>query len=122
MRMQDRLRASLAVLVLAILALLALPLATVATHQPTVEDVVAEATSPTWNMTCEPTGGTVDCVAQDFDLTWFEHASIRPGTGNLTALGTEATVYTLPLDSFFISWHSALHSVACARDRGTAAP
>ena len=66
------------------------------------------------------TGGTVDCVAQDFDLTWFEHASIRPGSGNLTALGTEVTVFALPLDSFFMSWHHALQSVACARDRVTA--
>ncbi|HEX5579741.1 MAG TPA: hypothetical protein VFY43_08760, partial [Candidatus Limnocylindria bacterium] len=118
--MQDRLRASLAVLVLVVFVLLALPLGALAAHQPTVEDVVAEATSPTWNMTCEPTGGTVDCVAQDFDFTWFEHASVRPGSGNLTALGTEATVFGPPLDSFFMGWHTALQGVACASDRAAA--
>ena len=59
----------------------------------------------------------IDCAAQDFDLTWFENASIRPGSGNLTALDTQVTVFAPPLDPFFNGWHRALQGVACAPDR-----
>jgi len=117
MRMQDRVRAFPAVATLAVAGLLSLPLVTLASHQPTVADVVAEATSPTWNMTCQPSGSSIDCTAQDFDFTWFENASIRPGSGKLTALDTQVTVFAAPLDPFFNGWHRALQGVACAPDR-----
>ena len=50
------------------------------------------STSPSWNMTCQPSGDAIDRAAQDFDFTWFE-ASHRPGSGNLTALDTQVTVF-----------------------------
>ncbi len=117
MRMQDRVRAFPAVATLAVAGLLCLPVVTLASHQPTVADVVAEATSATWNMTCQPSGSSIDCTAQDFDFTWFENASIRPGSGNLTALDTQVTVFATPLDPYFNGWHRALQGVACAPDR-----
>src|SRR6186713_3220492 len=117
MRMQDRVRAFPAVATLAVAGLLALPVVTLASHQPTVAEVVAEATSSTWNMTCQPSGASIECTAQDFDLTWFENASIRPGSGSLTALDTSVTVFAPPLDPFFNGWHRALQGIACAPDR-----
>ncbi len=118
MRMQDRVRAFPAVATLAVAGLLALPVVTLASHQPTVADVVAEATSSTWNMTCEPSGCLRSSAPpQDFDLTWFENASIRPGSGNLTALDTSVTVFAPPLDPFFNGWHRGLQGIACAPDR-----
>jgi len=120
MRMQDRVRVFPAVATLAVAGLLSLPVVTLASHQPTVADIVAEATSPTWNMTCQPSGSSIDCTAQDFDFTWFENASIGPGSGTLTTLDTQVTVFAVPLDPIFNGWHRALQGVACAPDRVSA--
>jgi hypothetical protein len=89
MRTQDRLRYTAAVATLAVAGAL-LPALTLATHQPTVADIVSEATSSTWNMSCDA-ACRVDCTAADFDLTWFENATILPGSGNVTALDTNVT-------------------------------
>ena len=90
MRTQDRLRYTAAVATLAVAGAL-LPALTLATHQPTVADIVSEATSSTWNMSCDGSPDRVDCTAADFDLTWFENATILPGSGNVTALDTNVT-------------------------------
>lgn len=102
------------------LGLLAMPFATRASHGPTVEAVVAVATSEQWNMDCAATASSVECSAHDFDFTWSEMASVRPASGPLTSLHAAVTVLTSPLDPYFRGWLFALHQVGCAPDRITA--
>lgn len=114
-------RASLAVATLVVVGLLAMPISALASHEPSVEEVVAVARSETWNMSCEPTPTSVECTASDFDFTWFERASIRPAMGTLIALDTAVTVFNPPLDPYFRGWHFALQQVGCAPTEGTGA-
>jgi len=114
------LRTPLAAALLLLVGLLVLPISTLATHRPTVEDVVAVATSEGFNMECSGTPSAVGCVANDFDGQWSEYADIRPGSGSLLGVGTQLDVHQIPPDSFFNSWHQALQGVACAPDRTTA--
>src|SRR5690348_4494408 len=100
----------------AVLLLTAGTAVVLATHNPQVSDVVAVATSPTWNMTCS-TGSGVTCTATNANGPWTEQAVIKPPSGNLTTLSTSAFVFIAPLDSIFRSWLSQLHSVACAPGR-----
>lgn len=116
MRKAGTLRASAAIALAVVGGVVLLPGAALGSHRPTVEQVVGVATSETWAMGCEPTGGSIECSASDFDFTWFERATIRPGSGSLTDLETAATVRTAPLDSYFQGWHRALQAVACAPD------
>jgi hypothetical protein len=103
--------------VAAVLVLALSPMALVrATHDPQVADVVAVATSSTYNMTCKPSSTQVDCSAFDFDGTWTESATIRPGSGDLTSLYTLAAVspqWGAPLYSSFRTWITDLQAVPC---------
>lgn len=118
MRIPGTFRALPAGAALVVVALLAVPPAMLATHQPTAEDVVAVATG-SYNMSCAPATGGLDCTAFDPDLTWSELAAIRPDSGPLKGVGTDVTVFSLPLDPFFNGWHRTLQGVACAPDRIT---
>lgn len=88
-----------------------------ATHVPQVSDVVAVATNSTYNMGCKAGGPQVDCTAADFDFTWSELATIKPGGGDLTSLYTVAALsafsFQPPLDSYFRTWMSDLQAVPC---------
>ena len=79
MRMQDRLRASLAVLVLAIVALLALPLASRAAGGATAEELVAKAQND-YRMVCGNFGDGWSCGA------WPLGVSFQPVSGEVTYL------------------------------------
>jgi hypothetical protein len=119
-RIPGSIRASLAAACTVVAALLLMPISLLASHEPTVEEVVVVATSEQWNMSCEFGSTFVDCTASDFDFTWFEDARIAPGSGPLGSLHTAVTVRSAPLDPYFHGWHSALQDVACAPDRVTA--
>lgn len=111
-------------------AVLALALGTgvssvvLATHNPTVADVVAVAANPaTYNMPCTAGTGQVNCDAVDIDGTWSMHATVRPANGPLISLYTIATIRYTPLNAqttFFQSWLRDMHQPACAPDRVTA--
>lgn len=113
-------RAPLAAALLLAAGLLVMPFIALATHDPTVEQMVAVATSEGYNMECSGTPSAVGCSAADFDGQWSEYADIRPGSGPLLGVGTELAVYAIPPDPFFNGWHEALQGVACAPDRTTA--
>jgi hypothetical protein len=87
------------------------------THNPQVSDVVAVATSQIYNMSCKTGSTQVDCGAMDFDLTWTEVATIKPGSGNLTSVYTLAALGALsfqpPLPSSFRTWMTDLQAVPC---------
>jgi hypothetical protein len=91
--------------------------AVLATHDPQVRDVVAVATNSTYNMSCTAGTSQVDCSAVDFDFTWTENATIKPGSGDLTSLYTLAALSALsfqpPLPSSFRTWMTDLQAVPC---------
>jgi hypothetical protein len=94
-----------------------------ATHHPLVSDVVAVASDPqTYNMPCEGSAGQWNCDAYSLEgPPWALHAVIKPGSGELTSLRTDAWVSSTPLASFFQGWMNDLHQTACANDRFAAA-
>jgi hypothetical protein len=91
--------------------------AVLATHDPQVSDVVAVATNATYNMSCQAGASQVDCTAVDFDFTWSEDATIKPGSGTLTSLSTLAALsaqsFQPPLPSSFRTWMTDLQAVPC---------
>jgi hypothetical protein len=109
-------RATLAAALLLAIGLFAVSAPARATHQPTTEQVVAVATSETFNMACSGTDSAIGCYANDFDGTWSEYADIRPGSGPLLGVGTELTVFQIPPQGFD-GWFQGLQGVACAPDR-----
>jgi hypothetical protein len=108
------------VLVLLLAATVLPATAVLAHHTPQSGAIVALATN-SWGMTCVGTSSEQQCNANDFDGTWYTRATIRPGSGNLASLRTDAWVISTPLDSYFQGWMSSLHQAACAPDRTTAA-
>ena len=118
-----RAKRTLGVLV-ALLALGLLPATVVlATHHPLVSDVVGVASNPlTYNMPCEGSAGQWNCDAYSLEGSpWALHAVIKPGSGELTSLRTDAWVSSTPLDQFFRGWMNDLHQTACVNDRFAAA-
>src|SRR6185503_7863507 len=88
-----------------------------ATHHPLVSDVVGVATQ-TYNMGCQGSANLWDCQASSLEgPPWYLHAVIKPGSGELTSLRTDAWVSSTPLDSFFRGWMNDLHQTACVNDR-----
>ncbi|HET7519990.1 MAG TPA: FGLLP motif-containing membrane protein, partial [Candidatus Limnocylindria bacterium] len=96
----------------ALIALLAAPLSVLASHEPTVDEVVAIARND-WNMACSPDGNAIFCSANDFDFTWSEFARIDPASGPLKGVLTQLTVFSIPPDPFFRGWFYDLHRVPC---------
>lgn len=97
------------------LAITLLPAMTVrAHHEPTVEDVVAEAES-SWGLTCQQVGNEQDCGSASTDVS--QSAVITPATGPLKTVRTETFASQ---DGMWFMWEgdrqfmAALHSVGCA--------
>lgn len=116
-------RVALRVLAIA-LALAVLPLASVyATHSPTVQSVLDVAAA--YQMGCEGTASEVQCDAGDFDGTWHNHATIKPGSANLnlTSLYTVASVTWVPLGQagpYWEGWLRDMQTAACGGSREVA--
>ena len=100
---------------LAVLLALALPALTLAA---TVGDLVALATSPTYNMQCVSSASDVQCTApaSRFHPAWF--ARITPASGQEDTLLTRATTGQLPLDATSRSWMIDMHRAACGGPKG----
>ena len=117
-------RARFALRVLALLlALLALPLSLVhATHDPTVQDIVDLATSPTWNMQCGASANGMICELEGIDApVWVERVVIAPGSGPLISLYTVADIPPQYTATSFAPWMTGLQTAACGPTRTSAA-